>query len=94
MVSHENFRNLLIAYFKRTINSNDILNIPELPVISIVLFTLLLFLLHYNSVRPILDAVLKQVYFSTAWFGLASLCFRRRKYSRAEIALFMISNQR
>ena len=60
MVIHENFRNLLIAYFKITINSNDILNIPELPVISIISFIVLLFLLHYNSVRPILDAVLKQ----------------------------------
>ena len=33
-------------------------------------------------------------YFSTAWFGLARLCFRRRKYSRAEKTLLMISNQR
>ena len=70
MVIHENFRNLLIAYFKITINSNDILNIPELPVISIISFIVLLFLLHYNSVRPILDAVLKQGVLSLFQHGL------------------------
>ena len=70
MVIHKNFRNLLIAYFKITINSNDILNIPELPVISIISFIVLLFLLHYNSVRPILDAVLKQGVLSLFQHGL------------------------
>ena len=70
MVIHENFRNLLIAYFKITINSNAILNIPELPVISIISFIVLLFLLHYNSVRPILDAVLKQGVLSLFQHGL------------------------
>ena len=33
-------------------------------------------------------------YFSTTWFGLARLCFRRRKYGRAETILLVISNQR
>ena len=70
MVIHKNFRNLLIAYFKITINSNDTLNIPELPVISIISFIVLLFLLHYNSVRPILDAVLKQGVLSLFQHGL------------------------
>ena len=70
MVIHKNFRNLLIAYFKITINSNDILNIPELPVISIISFIVLLFLLHYNSVRPTLDAVLKQGVLSLFQHGL------------------------
>ena len=44
--------------------------------------------------RPILDAVLKQGVLRLFQHGFARLCFRRRKHSRAEATLLVISNQR
>ena len=49
------------------------------------------------TIRPVLDAVLKQGMLRVFQHGLIRLCtpcFRRRKYSRAETTLLLVSNQR
>ena len=44
-----------------------------------------------SSLRPILDALLKQGVPRLFQHGLARLCFRQRKYSRAGTILFFIA---